>query len=74
MYDDIAYSKDDFNETSYRRMGIRSTYDDIEYSKDDFDIRSIDGMEYAICMTTLRVVKTIFVHVVFMNKNEPQIC
>ena len=74
MYDDIAYSKDDFNETSYRRMGIRSTYDDIEYSKDDFDIRSISGREYDVCMTTLRIVKTIFVHVVFTNKNEPQIC
>ena len=49
-------------------------YDDIEYSKDDFVIRSIQGMEYAVCMTTLRIVKTIFVHVVFINKNEPQIC
>ena len=74
MYDDIGYSKDDFYETSYRRMGIRSMYDDIEYSKDDFDIRSIHGREYAVCMTTLRIVKTIFVQVVFINKNEPQIC
>ena len=77
MYDDIAYSKDDFNETSYRRMGIRSMYDDIEYSKDDFDIRSIHGREYAVCMTTLRIVKivkTIFVHVAFINKNERQMC
>ena len=42
-------------------------YDDIKYSKDDFDIRSIYGREYAVCMTTLRIVKTIIVHVVFMN-------
>ena len=37
MYDDIAYSKDDFNGTSYRRMGIRSMYDDIAYNKDSKD-------------------------------------
>ena len=49
-------------------------YDDIEYSKDDFVIRSIQGMEYAVCMTTLRTVKTIFVHVAFINKNERQMC
>ena len=49
-------------------------YDDIEYSKDDFVIRSIQGMEYAVCMTTLRIVKTIFVHVAFINKNERQMC
>ena len=54
MYDDIAYSKADFNEASDRRMGIRSMYDDIEYSKDDFDIRSIHRREYAVCMTTMR--------------------
>ena len=48
MYDDIAYSKDDFNETSYSRIGRRSMYDDIEYSKDDFDKRSIHGWEYAV--------------------------
>ena len=36
MYDDIAYSKDDFKETQYTRMGIRRMYDDIAYSKDDF--------------------------------------
>ena len=47
-------------------------YDDIEYSKDDFVIRSIQGMEYAVCMTTLRIVKTIFVNVAFINKNERQ--
>ena len=52
-------------------------YDDIEYSKDDFGIRSIHGREYAVCMTTLRtikIVKTIFVHVAFINKNERQMC
>ena len=41
-------------------------YDDIEYSKDDFDIRSIHGREYAVCRTTLRIGKTIFIHAVFM--------
>ena len=60
MYDDISFSKDDFNETSYRRMGIRSMYDDIEYSKDDFDIRSIHGREYAVCMTTVCAVNIMF--------------
>ena len=55
-------------------LGIRSMYDDISFSKDDFDIRSIHGREYAICMTTLRIVKTIFVHAVFFNKNESRIC
>ncbi len=49
-------------------------YDDIEYGKDDFDIRSIHGREYAVCMTTFRIVKTIFVNAVFTNKNEPEIC
>ena len=67
MYDDIGYSKDDFNVTSYSRMGLISMYDDIEYSKDDFDMRSIHGKEYAVCMTTLQIVKTIIVHAVFMN-------
>ena len=71
MYDDIVYSKDDFYETSYTRMGIRSMYDDIEYSKDDFDIRSIHGREYAVCRTTLRIGKTIFIHAVFMILDEP---
>ena len=49
-------------------------YDDIEYSKDDFVIRSIQGREYAVCMTTLCIVKAIFVHAVFLNKNESRIC
>ena len=66
MYDDIAYSKDDFKDTFYTRMGIRSMYDDIEYSKDDFDIRSIHGWEYAACRTTLRIGETILTYAVFM--------
>ena len=64
MYDDIAYSKDDFKNTLYTRMGRRSMYDDIAYSKDDFDIRIIHEWEYAVCMTTLRIVKTTLMNVI----------
>ena len=48
-------------------------YDDIEYSKDDFVIRSIQGMEYAVCMTTLSIVKTTLLYVVYKGWNTPYV-
>ena len=44
-------------------------YDDIAYSKDDIRKRSIHILEYAVCMTTLRIGKTTRRHVVSMFKN-----
>ena len=41
-------------------------YDDIAYSKDDIRKRSIHILEYAVCMTTLRIGKTTRRHVVSM--------
>ena len=70
------------NERRFRRrekkakvcyLGLSSMYDDIEYSKDDFDMRSIHGREYAVCMTTLSIVKTTLICVVYTKGNTPYV-
>ena len=47
--------------------------DDIVYRKDDFQRRSAYVLEYAICMTTLRIEQTTFRDVVFMFQNTPYV-
>ena len=44
-------------------------YDDIAYRKDDMYRRSVYVLEYAICMTTLRIEKTTCIDVVYMYWN-----
>ena len=73
MYDDIAYRKDDIQKTQCICIGIRHMYDDIAYRKDDIQTRSVYVLEYAICMTTLRIEKTTFRNVVYMFQNTPYV-